>query len=83
MRRRLFDRSAAQTLQLALEEPQRVTDPLERRAADERRRLDDLREGGRSVSRYPARLPLSTVEIYAGASGARVRVSYQLKKWPR
>jgi hypothetical protein len=37
----------------------------------------------RSASRYPARFPLSTVEMYAGASGASVRVSYQLKKCPR
>ncbi len=33
--------------------------------------------------RWPARLPLSTVEMYAGSSGARVRVSYQLRKCPR
>jgi hypothetical protein len=32
----------------------------------------------RSVSRYPARLPLSTVEMYAGLRGASVLVSYQL-----
>ena len=37
----------------------------------------------RSTSRWPARLPLSTVETYSGGSGSSVRVSYQLKKWPR
>ena len=31
-----------------------------------------------SVSRWPARLPLSTVETYSGRSGSSVRVSYQL-----
>ena len=30
----------------------------------------------------PARLPLSTVETYRGRSGARVRVSYQLRRCP-
>ena len=31
-----------------------------------------------TVSKWPARLPLSTAEIYAGESGASVLVSYQL-----
>ncbi len=30
--------------------------------------------------RWPARLPLSTVEMYCGKSGSSVFVSYQLKK---
>ena len=38
---------------------------------------------GRSVRSRPARLPLSTDEMYRGSSGASDRVSYQLKKWPR
>ena len=33
---------------------------------------------GASVSRWPARLPLSTDETYIGCSGARLMVSYQL-----
>jgi hypothetical protein len=37
----------------------------------------------RSVSRWPARLPLSTVETYPGRSGCSVRVSYQLNQCPR
>jgi hypothetical protein len=36
-----------------------------------------------TASRCPARLPLSTVETYCGASGSSVRVSYQLRKWSR
>ncbi|EXI71312.1 MAG: hypothetical protein AW07_03755 [Candidatus Accumulibacter sp. SK-11] len=32
----------------------------------------------RKVSRWPARLPLSTVEMYLGGSGCKVSVSYQL-----
>ena len=36
-----------------------------------------------SVSRWPARLPLSTVETYSGRSGSSVRVSYQLNRCPR
>ena len=36
-----------------------------------------------SVSRWPARLPLSTVETYSGRSGSSVRVSYQLYRCPR
>ena len=30
----------------------------------------------------PAKFPLSTVETYAGGSGANVRVSYQLSRCP-
>ena len=33
-----------------------------------------------TASKCPARLPLSTVEMYCGSSGSRVLVSYQLKK---
>ena len=40
-----------------------------------------VRPGAR-VSRWPARLPLSTAETYMGSSGARSAVSYQLYKWP-
>ncbi len=36
-----------------------------------------------SATRWPARLPLSTVETYGGSRGRRSAVPYQLKKWPR
>ncbi len=38
---------------------------------------------GRSTNRWPARLPLSTVEMYTGSNGFNDSVSYQFKKCPR
>src|SRR5436190_11766838 len=36
-----------------------------------------------SVIKWPARLPLSTVDMYLGFNGDKEFVSYQLYKWPR
>ena len=40
-------------------------------------------EASPSAMRWPARLPLSTEEIYLGLNARRSVVSYQLSKWPR
>src|SRR5579862_1034730 len=52
---------------------------------------EDCSKGLRSASRHPCcnvqreaiKLPLSTEETNQGASGCKVRVSYQLNRWPR
>ena len=41
------------------------------------------RQACATASRWPLRLPLSTVDTYIGSSGAPVCVSYQFRKWPR
>src|SRR5262249_58034757 len=37
----------------------------------------------RNANRHANRLPLSTVDTYAGCNGRNVDVSYQFRKWPR
>src|SRR6185437_3118068 len=54
-----------------------------RGAGSSRGRCLSSRQACASASKCPARLPLSTAETYRGASGRRVAVSYQLKRWPR
>ena len=41
-------------------------------------RLTSASKPGRNVNRWPARLPLSTEEMYRGDSGLSDKVSYQL-----
>ena len=41
------------------------------------------RQAWATASKWPPRLPLSTVDTYIGSSAAVVWVSYQFRKWPR
>ena len=41
------------------------------------------RQAWASASRWPLRLPESTVETYSGSNGVARAVSYQFRKWPR
>jgi hypothetical protein len=41
------------------------------------------RQAWATASRWPLRFPLSTVDTYIGSNAARLRVSYQFRKWPR
>ena len=66
----------------AIEEVDRVAQPLPGFAAKDGARSPRRWHPCLSATRHPAKLPLSTVETYCGRSGWRFFVSYQLSRCP-